>query len=269
MKIYSLSIVFALALGGLWMKPVYSESGQSNKQQRYEQRREMGKPDRQRHQQKDYSRQHKKDFRSYTKTPGSKQRKQGFNRPEKNDHQYERHDRRFSTERGHLRRDYRKDRYPESRHVYQGQRRDKRRYEVRHGRHLWLDTPRHRRFHHILIVRPHGHAYHGYGHFLHDHDAWRWLTFTAITLKLLDMVDEQAQREHEAAQVAATMAPVGEEIIWDTGDASGYVVTTREGANRQGQPCREYQHSITVGGQTEKAYGTACQQADGSWKIVN
>lgn len=46
---------------------------------------------------------------------------------------------------------------------------------------------------------------HGYDHFLHDNDAWKWLSFTAITLKVLDMVDEQAQREHEAA-------PVGEKL---------------------------------------------------------
>jgi len=33
--------------------------------------------------------------------------------------------------------------------------------------------------------------------------------------------------------------------------------------------CREYQQTITVGGRTERAYGTACKQADGSWKIIN
>jgi hypothetical protein len=32
--------------------------------------------------------------------------------------------------------------------------------------------------------------------------------------------------------------------------------------------CREFQQTITVGGQTQEAYGTACRQSDGSWKIV-
>ena len=31
--------------------------------------------------------------------------------------------------------------------------------------------------------------------------------------------------------------------------------------------CREYQHTVTIDGKQEKAYGTACRQPDGSWKI--
>ena len=33
--------------------------------------------------------------------------------------------------------------------------------------------------------------------------------------------------------------------------------------------CREFQQTITVGGKTERAYGRACRQPDGSWQIVN
>jgi surface antigen len=36
-----------------------------------------------------------------------------------------------------------------------------------------------------------------------------------------------------------------------------------------GENCREYQTTITVGGKHENAYGTACRQPDGSWKVVN
>ncbi len=35
-----------------------------------------------------------------------------------------------------------------------------------------------------------------------------------------------------------------------------------------GNECREFQQTITIAGQTHKAYGTACRQADGTWKIV-
>jgi surface antigen len=35
-----------------------------------------------------------------------------------------------------------------------------------------------------------------------------------------------------------------------------------------GQYCREYQQTIVVGGQSQSAYGTACRQPDGSWKIT-
>lgn len=33
--------------------------------------------------------------------------------------------------------------------------------------------------------------------------------------------------------------------------------------------CREYQSNVTIGGETKKAYGTACRKPDGSWEIQN
>ncbi|OYY67008.1 MAG: hypothetical protein B7Y51_00520 [Burkholderiales bacterium 28-67-8] len=43
---------------------------------------------------------------------------------------------------------------------------------------------------------------------------------------------------------------------------------------RQGSPvvgdgarCREFSVSTTIGGQPERTVGTACQQADGSWRV--
>jgi len=134
-------------------------------------------------------------------------------------------------------------------------------------------VPRNRRYNNVVVVRPHGHAYHGYGHYNNDNDAWKWLAFTAITLKVLDNLNEEAQRDHEAAQVAATTAPVGESITWSSGSgsdaSSGYVTATKEGVSDSGKTCREFQQSVTVGGKTEQAYGTACLQDDGSWEIAN
>ncbi len=34
-------------------------------------------------------------------------------------------------------------------------------------------------------------------------------------------------------------------------------------------PCREYTMEALIGGRQEQIYGTACRQADGSWKIMN
>lgn len=34
-------------------------------------------------------------------------------------------------------------------------------------------------------------------------------------------------------------------------------------------PCREYTMEALIGGRREQVYGTACRQADGSWKIQN
>ena len=37
-----------------------------------------------------------------------------------------------------------------------------------------------------------------------------------------------------------------------------------------GRPeCREFQQTIMIGGQPQRAYGTACHQPDGTWKIVH
>jgi hypothetical protein len=33
--------------------------------------------------------------------------------------------------------------------------------------------------------------------------------------------------------------------------------------------CREFSDTITVGGQPQQAHGVACQQADGTWRIVD
>jgi hypothetical protein len=129
--------------------------------------------------------------------------------------------------------------------------------------------PGHRKYRNIKVVRSHGHFYPGYGHHHYDNDAWKWLAFTAITLKVLDNLDEQAQREHEAAQIRATSAAVGEKIMWNTADSSGYVVTSKEGQSESGLSCREFTQSVTIGGDTEQAYGTACLQADGSWEMIN
>ena len=35
------------------------------------------------------------------------------------------------------------------------------------------------------------------------------------------------------------------------------------------QPCRDYQQTLTQGGSTTFAYGTACRQADGFWRNVD
>jgi surface antigen len=36
-----------------------------------------------------------------------------------------------------------------------------------------------------------------------------------------------------------------------------------------GQYCREYQTEAVINGRSERAYGTACRQPDGSWQIQN
>jgi surface antigen len=72
------------------------------------------------------------------------------------------------------------------------------------------------------------------------------------------------------AQQAAYQAPVGQKIVWNNPDNghSGTVVPVREGTDGSGNYCREFQTTVMIGGQPQQAYGQACRQADGSWKVV-
>jgi len=36
-----------------------------------------------------------------------------------------------------------------------------------------------------------------------------------------------------------------------------------------GEYCREFQHRAKVSGKLQQVYGTACQQADGTWKVIS
>lgn len=132
-------------------------------------------------------------------------------------------------------------------------------------------VPAHRwhRYRDVIVVRPYGPLYPGYGYYYYDNDAYPWLAFTAITLKVLDNINEDQQRAHEAAQIKAASSPVGEKIIWNEGGVSGSVTTVRDGTSTSGRYCREFQHEVTIGGKTERAYGTACRQPDGSWEVIS
>jgi surface antigen len=72
------------------------------------------------------------------------------------------------------------------------------------------------------------------------------------------------------AQQAAYQAPVGQKIVWNNPDNghSGTVVPVRDGTDASGNYCREFQTTVMIGGQPQQAYGQACRQADGSWKVV-
>lgn len=86
--------------------------------------------------------------------------------------------------------------------------------------------------------------------------------------KRMDEVDRIKMRE---AEQRAYGAPIGETIIWNNPDTGhrGSVTPVRDGRRNDGSYCREFQSEIVVGGQRERGYGTACQQPDGSWKIVS
>lgn len=144
-----------------------------------------------------------------------------------------------------------------------------RHYVIPHGHHHRKPAHRGYRYRNVNVVRHYGPVYRGYGGFYLDDDAYPWLAFTAITLKVLDNFNEDQQRAHESAQVRATSAPIGETITWNRGGAAGSVTPVRDGISTSGRYCREFQHVVKIGGRSERAYGTACRQSDGSWEVVS
>ena len=73
---------------------------------------------------------------------------------------------------------------------------------------------------------------------------------------------------HQTSQSALETAPVGQAQAWSNPDNghSGTITPTKT-YQENGTYCREYNQTINIGGKVEKAYGTACRQPDGSWKV--
>ena len=84
---------------------------------------------------------------------------------------------------------------------------------------------------------------------------------------------DRADQAYAAQTYSNTLetAPTGQTSTWvnpDSGNQGTYT-PTKTYQTDAGQYCCEFQQTITVGGQTESAYGTACRQPDGSWQIVS
>jgi surface antigen len=76
---------------------------------------------------------------------------------------------------------------------------------------------------------------------------------------------------NQASQTALNTGQNGASLPWNnpqTGN-SGTITPTNYYQNTSGQYCREYNQTINVGGKTERGYGTACRQPDGTWQIVS
>jgi len=83
----------------------------------------------------------------------------------------------------------------------------------------------------------------------------------------LDNKDKQM-----AAQAAANAFEnnrTGQSAGWKNPDSgnSGTITPTKTYQAGSGQYCREYRQDVVIGGEKQQAYGTACRQPDGSWKI--
>ncbi len=86
--------------------------------------------------------------------------------------------------------------------------------------------------------------------------------------KSLDKAD--ANYANQTAQKALETSQPGQSLPWRNPDSgnSGTITPQAPYQTADGSYCREYTQTIDVGGQQQQAYGKACRQDDGSWKII-
>ena len=65
-------------------------------------------------------------------------------------------------------------------------------------------------------------------------------------------------------------APDGQAIIWQDPESNAQyqVAPVQTVQAAEGEYCREYMATATVGGRNQETYGLACRQPDGAWKLV-
>ena len=73
----------------------------------------------------------------------------------------------------------------------------------------------------------------------------------------------------ETVQQTLEHGPTNSVGSWSNPDSgnSGTITPTQTMVGANNQPCREFYTTVNIGGELSQAYGTACRQNDGSWKI--
>jgi len=89
-----------------------------------------------------------------------------------------------------------------------------------------------------------------------------------LTTRALMGTDRRAY--DDTTQQGLASAGDGQVVPWsnpETGN-SGIFRATHSYRNAQGQSCRQYRSTVAFADGVRSGVGTACQQADGSWKVV-
>jgi surface antigen len=83
-------------------------------------------------------------------------------------------------------------------------------------------------------------------------------------------MDEVDRMKANQAVVQAQTAPLGDKITWNNpnNDHHGSITPTRDGTSQSGNYCREFYQTVSIGGKSQDAYGVACREPDGTWRIV-
>ena len=86
--------------------------------------------------------------------------------------------------------------------------------------------------------------------------------------KSLDRADRLAlaEAQHDALEYGKS----GRKTTWTNPDSGNFGEVVAEPAYRDssGHYCREFWHSVTVAGEKQVAYGTACREPGGTWRLI-
>jgi surface antigen len=81
--------------------------------------------------------------------------------------------------------------------------------------------------------------------------------------------DEDKQRAYAAQMQALEAGPSGAPVAWRNPDSGHYgSIVPGPAYDQRGMKCRQYTHTIYIGGRPETARGTACRNPDGTWTAV-
>lgn len=85
------------------------------------------------------------------------------------------------------------------------------------------------------------------------------------------MTQEDKMMAGETTTNALETQPTGNTSSWrnpDTGN-SGNITVNETFEKADGTPCRTFTQTISAGDRTESSVGTACREADGTWKVAS
>lgn len=96
------------------------------------------------------------------------------------------------------------------------------------------------------------------------------LAGTLIGGQLGQNLDANDKRMSQAtAQQALNNNSAGQTSTWSNPQSGNSGTITPQGTYQAASGnCRQFEQTVTTGGQLNTGYGTACQQPDGSWRIV-
>lgn len=93
----------------------------------------------------------------------------------------------------------------------------------------------------------------------------------AIGSSIGSNMDKKDQMYHmNSSHKALEFSPTGQAVEWRNPDNGhhGSITPIKTYQAQNGLYCREYTQDVHVAGKTQQAYGKACRQPDGTWKIV-